>query len=305
MKTRDVVIAVISTILIISVIGCVYYMYNYNAQPSTTKPTYAPTIDPRTNLTNVVKGTIEKFETPTRRPATAEEIKNFPTSDPPQDITKTVLPEFFKLIALVKKITGKEKILLCKDIPSKIMSHDDKVYGDSVNKLSSMDIIRENIKYITKGAYKVAVENMNFYDITALYFQEVKVIMGDHPFPITSGYDSSGQLSTVIIYDGKMKTNMALGQFSKIFLAEMESITIPADSHFGNDPDLISFVGKMVPFYKSFVPTLASMDQSMVKFDVLLFGKLMACMYLLGMIKSSSITFVCTSLNKEILTLYV
>jgi hypothetical protein len=234
----------------------------------TMMPTYAPTIDPRTNLTKVIKGTMEHFQNDS-------------------DITQSVLAEWPNLIALVKTITQKP-VSLCIDMPSKILTTDrTDVPG------TSMNILLTNINYVMKGALNLSATNGNFYDIAALFFQNIKVQNGDLPYPIITTYDSNGLLSTASIVT-KRDGPWSFGLFSR-FLPP--SVSIPPPSQLGNDPDFMSFVEKMVPFYNSFVPTLSTMDQATSTFDIKTFGKLIGCMLLYKMIDPSypMQPFVCTS----------
>jgi len=272
-RTRHIVIATIVMISVI-VIGCVYYMYGQpstmkaTTNPSTTNPSNTATIDPRTNLTKVIKGITQKFE----------------TSRPSQDITQ----EWSNLIELVKDIT-KKPVSLCVDMPS---TND----GGTSKTVSLMYILATNTVYVTKGAFKVAAENGNFYDIAALFFQEMKVLTDKSPI-INPAYDKSGQLSVLSLYDldnDKNPTIMTIKNFLNIF---NNSISIKDVLSDGTDPDFKSFAEKMVPFYNEFVPTLKNMNQSTYIFDVNLFGKLMVCFQLIVMKdKSEFLKFnACTS----------
>jgi len=224
METRDIVMIIILILMLI--IGCVYYVYYIYNTPSKNPST----IDPRTNLTNVVKATIQKNElTPTAEPKY------------PNDITKTVLKEWPILIALVKKITGKP-VSLCIDMPSTLSFIDD---GRISQPGSPMYILFYNIPYVTKSAYIVSAENGNFHDIAALFFQEMKVSRSrEHVFSNIK-YDGGGQLSELSVNFGG--TGMTIGNFLDIFKS-LFPIKITDVIYDGTDPEYKSFAEKMIPF---------------------------------------------------------
>ena len=230
----------------------------------TMAPTMAPTMPP-TNLTKVIKESVEY------RPG-------FSSSE----LAQAFLREWSNLIALVKSITG--KLSLCIDMPSNI--------EEAFN--SANPIILTNIYYVTKDALNISATNGNFYDIVALFLQSFKCIQGGtFPMPIKATYDSNGLLSTASMDDSGSGKPLTLSWFLRTL---QPSISI-SPSMVGNDPDLISFAEKIVRFYNSFVPTLSSMDQSTSTFDINMFCKLFACLFVFGMIafKMFIPPFVCTS----------
>jgi hypothetical protein len=173
-------------------------------------------------------------------------------------------------------------------MPSKILTSDGIfVPGSSIN------ILVTNINYVTKSALNVAAENKNFYDITALFFESMKVQSGKLQ-SIKTTY-VNGFLSTVSIIEREKDGPWSIGFFSSIL---PPSISMPAPSQVGNDADLMSFLEKMIPFYNLFIPTLSAMDQSISTFDVNMFCKLISCLQVYKMINPKiryTEPFVCTS----------
>jgi hypothetical protein len=212
----------------------------------------------------------------------------FPASPDAKNYTNTqrVLNEWTFLSSLVKSITGKPAPM-CIDMPATIQQADP----------AAMNNLETNVNYATKAALNASAANNNFYDIAALYLQTIKIMAGAYPFTMSPTYDSNGLLATNYVTDPNMG-QWSVGLF-KSFMPP--SIDVPAPLALGNDPDMISFMNKMVPFYKSFVGSFATMTASQLSNTVLdadTFAKLASCMLALQLTQKPLLAFACTSSQK-------
>lgn len=212
----------------------------------------------------------------------------FPASPDAKDYTNTqrVLNDWTFLSSLVKSITGKPAPM-CIDMPATIEKTD----------AATMKKLEVNVNYATKAALNAAAANNNFYDIAALYLGTLKVMAGAYPFTTSPTYDSNGLLTTNYVNDP------STGQWSiGLFKSFMQpSIEMPSATALGNDSDMISFMNKMVPFYKSFVGSFATMTPSQLSNTVLdadTFAKLVTCVLVMQLTQSPVPAFACTSSQK-------
>jgi hypothetical protein len=214
----------------------------------------------------------------------------FPVSPDAKNYTNTqrVLNDWTFLSSLVKSITGKPAPM-CIDMPATIEKTD----------AAAMSNLELNAKYATKAALNTAAANNNFYDIAALYLQTIKIMAGAYPFTASPTYDSKGLISTCSVNDPNILGGQwTIGAF-KIFMPP--SIDMPTDAALGNDQDMISFMKNMVPFYKSFIGSFATMPESQLSsttLDADTFAKLLCCMLVLGIIEKPVPAFACTSSRK-------
>ena len=234
--------------------------------PTTAVPTTAAPKDPRVNLSMMFF------------PASPD-AKNYTTN------TQRVLNDWAFLSSLVKSITGKPAPM-CIDMQA----------TDPVSNLET------NVKYATKAALNTAAANKNFYDIAALYLQTIKIMAGAYPFTASPTYDSKDLISTCSVND-PTNPNIPGGQWTigafKSFMPP--SIDMPTDAALGNDPDMISFMNKMVPFYKSFIGSFATMPESQLSITTLdgdTFAKLVCCMLVFQLTQQTVPAFACTSSQK-------
>lgn len=264
MKTRDmIIIAVVAISLII-----IYFMNrSSSSSSSSSSPSQAPK-DPRANLSMMF----------------------FPDSPDAKNYTNTqrVLNDWTFLSSLVKSITGKPAPM-CIDMPATIQQTDQ----------VAMNNLELNANYATKAALNTAATNNNFYDVAALNLATTKIMTGAYPFTASPTYDSNGLISTCSVSD----QNIPGGQWTigtwKTLLPP--SVDMPAPAALGNDLDIISVMNKMVPFYKSFVGSFATMSASQLSSTVLdadTFAKLVCCMLVLGITQRSVPAFACTSSQK-------
>ena len=252
-------------LIIIAVVAVALIALYLMRSSSSSSPTQAPK-DPRANLSMMF----------------------FPASPDAKNYTNTqrVLNDWTFLSSLVKSITGKPSPM-CIDMPATI---------EKTN-AATMSNLETNANYATKAALNAAATNNNFYDIAALYLGTLKVMAGDYPFTTSPTYDSNGLLSTNYVNDP------SIGQWSVgLFKSFMPpSIDMPAPAALGNDPDMISFMNKMIPFYKSFVGSFATMTPSQLSnttLDADTFAKLVSCVLVMQLSQKPLPAFACTSSQK-------
>ena len=264
MKTRDVIIIAVVVIGFI----VIYLMTRSSSYSDTAAPTTAAPKDPRANLSMMF----------------------FPDSPDSKNYTNTqrVLNDWTFLSSLVKSVTGKPAPM-CIDMPATIEKTDQVA-------MSNLEI---NANYATKAAINKAVANNNFYDVAALNLATTKIMTGAYPFTASPTYDNNGLISTCSVSDPNIPGGQwTIGVF-KTFLPP--SIDMPTPAALGNDPDIISVMNKMVPFYKSFVGSFATMTASQLSntmLDADTFAKLLCCMLVLGIIQKPVSAFDCTSSQK-------
>ena len=267
MKSRDLIIIAIVAVGLIAI----YLMTRSSsssadtAAPTTMAPTQAPK-DPRANLSMMFL------------PASPD-AKNYTN-------TQRVMSEWAFLSSMVKSITGKPAPM-CIDMPATIQQADPAAMGN----------LETNVNYATKAALSACAANNNFYDIAALYLATTKVMAGAYPFTATPTYDSKGLLVSCSVNDPNIG-QWSIGLF-KTFLPP--SVDMPSPAALGNDADIISIMNKLVPFYKSFVGSFATMTASQLSSTVLdaeTFSKLLCCMIILGITQKPASPFACTSSQK-------
>lgn len=265
MKTRDmIIIAVVAIGLVV-----IYLMTRSSSTTDTAVPTTAAPQaprDPRANLSMMFL------------PASPD-AKNYTN-------TQRVMSEWAFLSSMVKSITGKPAPM-CIDMPATIQQADPAAMGN----------LETNVNYATKAALNACAANNNFYDIAALYLATLKVMTGAYPFTATPTYDSNGLLVSCSVNDPNVG-QWSIGLFKTILPL---SVDMPTPAALGNDADIISLMNKLVPFYKSFVGSFATMTASQLSSTVLdaeTFSKLLCCMIILGITQKPASPFACTSSQK-------
>ena len=261
MKTRDLII------IAVIAIGLIIVYLMSRSSSSSSSPSQAPK-DPRANLSMMF----------------------FPASPDAKNYTNTqrVLNDWTFLSSLVKSITGKPAPM-CIDMPATIQQTDP----------AAMSNLELNANYATKAALNTAATNNNFYDVAALNLATIKIMTGAYPFTASPTYDSNGLISTCSVSDPNIPGGQwTIGTFKTLL---PPSIDMPTPAALGNDPDIISVMNKMVPFYKSFIGSFATMTASQLSntmLDADTFAKLLCCMLVLGIIQKPVPAFACTSSQK-------